>query len=81
MSGIWRYQIMRRVNADGDDEYGFYEVFPPFRKDGSVGGWTHNGPCEPTGESVDALREDYASMVLAFSLPVLDYKTGRKIRE
>jgi len=68
----WKYQIMRR-KVGKEYVYGIYEVFS------SPKGWTEE--CVgPQGETLEELRRDYEAMGEAFRLPVLDHKTGRRVK-
>jgi hypothetical protein len=74
----WQYRVMRRHWVGVDFSYGIYEYYKSIGKTGP--GWT-KGPMEPHGDTLEELRSDYAYMAEAFKHPVLDYKTGKPIKE
>lgn len=60
----------------GVDHYGIYEVY--YDDNGDIDGWTET-TMEPSGESLDDLKEDMRYMCAALENPVLDYETGKEI--
>ena len=68
----WQYRVMRRLGDLGYG-YGIYEFY-------GVDGWTKDSMA-PHGETLAELRADYELMAEAFRLPVLDWKTGKPIKE
>jgi hypothetical protein len=72
----WQYRVMRRefpLRAKRKEVvYGIHEVYT------SPKGWTAD-PVEPHGETLEELKKDFEMMGEAFKLPVLDYKTGKKV--
>jgi len=76
----WQYRIMRKRWQRGREwgyTYGIYELYSHIV--GKDGGWTKDA-MEPSGDTLAELRSDYEYMAEAFKLPVLDYKTGKPIK-
>jgi len=68
----WQYRVMRR-KVGKEVVYGIHEVYSRPRT------WTCD-PMEPHGETLEELKADHKMMGEAFKLPVLDYKTGKRVK-
>lgn len=73
----WNYRVMLQ-SAKGEKTYGIHEVYYSDR--GKVQGWTTD-IMPPCGDTLAELRRDLAFMSKAFKGPVLDYKTGKPVKE
>lgn len=72
----WQYRVMRKVEGKGITHYYSYGIHEVYTK---LKGWTKD-PMDPHGDTPEGLRQDYELMGEAFKLPVLDHKTGRKVK-
>lgn len=62
----WNYRILKSETG-----YSIREVY--YDDNGNIEGWTSTA-CEPSGEDMDDLEDDFEGMRLAFHRPVLDEK-------
>jgi hypothetical protein len=70
MAKHWNYRVIKHT-FEGDDYYRVHSVYYE-NADTPIG--VSKDSVHPHGDSVDELRADIELMLLAFSLPVLDYK-------
>lgn len=80
---MWDYRIMKRTLEDGSESLAVYEVF--FNEDGTVKDWTECevAPIARSDECDDLksyLRLEIESHLEALSKPILDYATGKEIK-
>lgn len=68
----WQYRVMRQKRHEVES-YGIYEVY-------DNGSWL-GGTRAPYGDTLKELKSNFKLMAEAFSLPVLDYKTGKPIKK
>lgn len=72
---VWNHRVMRRVQVDPRGEtlvtYGIVEAHYE-KRGGLPHSWTE-GYMEPMGESMTELIQDFACMLAALRLPVLDH--------
>ena len=77
----WNHRVMRRIRpkaTKGEQvQFGIYEVYYERKK---VIGWTRD-EMSPRGDDLNELKESFKQMDQAFNAPVLDYKTGKEIKE
>jgi len=73
----WQYRIMRKRFPNGEYGYGIYERYGGIG--GKFRGWTTDA-MEPSGDTLEELKSDYKYMAEAFKHPVLDYETGKPIK-
>jgi len=80
MEGGWNYRVIKRVGEQPTDEctYQIHEVY--YDDAGKVETWT-NDPVEPSGETLEELREDclHYSAALERNVLVEQQKDGREI--
>ncbi len=69
----WNHRVMREGGL-----YTIHEVF--YHKNGTIRTWTTE-PVSPDGESLKELGQSLDWFKEALSKPVLDYETGKPIKE
>lgn len=72
----WEYRVMRYVGGKGTTHWhslSIYEVY-----DCPIG-WTKE-PVTAESDTIEGLRGDLEAMLAATHKPVLDYKTGKPIK-
>ena len=72
--GHWNYRIMKRKNAQGQYDFGIYEVF--YDDNGKVTSWTEDS-LAPVCDSEDNLKAELKIMMDAFDNETLTYKDGQ----
>jgi hypothetical protein len=71
----WQYRVMRKVEGRGITHYysyGIYEVYT------NPKGWSEVPVI--LCDTLEELQLSYKTMAEAFKLPVLDHKTGKKVK-
>lgn len=79
----WAYRVMRRATGEKDEPFlfGIYEFYS-FKDDGGRMRHPYTAdPMDPHGKTLEELRSDLALMEKALSLPVLDWKNGKPIKD
>jgi len=75
----WNYRVIKRLETPGDEScYQVHEVY--YDSDGNIEMWIDD-PVEPSGESLEELREDLKHFSEALQKPVLveSHRDGRDV--
>jgi hypothetical protein len=67
---FWNYRIIKRIHDDGTELFAIHEVY--YNDDGKPELVTED-PCEPQGETLAELKEDFEWYQKALEHPVLNY--------
>ena len=67
----WNYRVMKRLNSDGEHEYGIYEVY--YDDNNNILGWTENS-LTPVCYSEDGLLHELELMKEALKKETLIYE-------
>lgn len=80
----WNHRVMRvkvePLPTHPAESHYWYGIFEVYYEDG-VPQWSTVDPCEPFGETLEELKEDYERMAVAFTKSVLCFETREEISE
>jgi len=74
----WNYRVMRRKHVSDYHTYGIYEVYYTAKDKPNF--WSED-PLPPIGDSLKELKDDFKLYKRALDKPVLDFETGKEIKE
>jgi len=74
----WNYRVMRRKWVNDYYTHSIHEVY--YNNKGRATLWSQD-PLPPIGDSLKELKRDIKFYKQALDKPVLDFKTGKEIKE